>query len=150
MVAIIQGKYGRLRETPPRPQTAGALHVAEFIYDASAGLLAVDKLELGILPAGADIYDYFFWSETDLGAKTISAGVMSGTVGSTDSARTVGTDLYSAVSVATAHTSIVRQTAVAGQKIAVATTDRSLGLQISADLAAAAGQIIHLTVFYAQ
>jgi hypothetical protein len=146
MVAIVQSQWGQLRRTANRGYSAGAIVATEFIFDSSVGLLAANILELGILPANSKIVNALMFTENDHGALTVNVGIMSGTVGDPDPARTLGNELFAAQALTTAHTAIVSSTKPAMVILAAATSDRSIGLQISGNLAAVAGQKIHLIV----
>lgn len=151
MAAIKQSAWAKFQDMVRRPQSAGAVHTTDFSYDASAGLLAVDKVDLGILMAGAKVVDAIVWSDADVGGATnATVGIMSGDVGSTDPARTLGTEILNAVAITNAHTAVVRPTNPAMMKLAASNVDRSVGLQVSADIAAGAGKTLHVRLFYVQ
>lgn len=147
-MAIKQSPWALFKQTAARPLSSGALVEQEFFYDASAGLLAADIVDLGVLPAMAKIIDAYLYADVSLGTANATVGVMSGDVGSTDAARTNGSQIFSAAAITSAHTALVRMTNPAAPKLAAGSVDRSIGLQVSADIAAGAGKIIRLVLIY--
>lgn len=147
-MAIKQSPWALFKQTAARPLTSGAVTKQEFYYDASAGLLAADIVDLGVLPANAKIVDAYIYADASLGTANATVGVMSGDLGSTDSGRTLGTEIFNASAITNAHTALVRMTNPAAPKLAAGVTDRSIGLQVSADLTAGAGKTIRLVVLY--
>ena len=147
-MAIKQSPWALFKQTAARPITSGAVTRQEFFYDASAGLLAADIVDLGVLPANAKIHDAFIYGDVSIGTTNATVGIMSGELGSTDGARTLGTEIFNAAAITNAHTALVRMTNPAAQHLAAGATDRSIGLQVSADVAAGAGKIIRLVVAY--
>jgi hypothetical protein len=147
---IITNQFSQLRTSPPRPQTHGAVHVAEFIFDASAGLLAADKVDLGVLPAGARIVDAFLSADASLVTGNVTVGILAGEIGNLNDSRVLGTEIFNAVAITNAHTAIVRLANPAALSLAAAANDRSIGLQVSANIIAGAGKIIRLFVEYRQ
>lgn len=147
-MAIKQSPWALFKQTAARPLTSGAVTKQEFYYDASAGLLAADIVDFGVLPANAKIADAILYSDASIGTVNATVGVMSGDLGSTDSSRTLGTEIFNATAITNAHTAVVRLTAPAALKLAPGATDRSIGLQVSADVAAGSNKIIRLDVFY--
>lgn len=147
-MAIVQSLWAKFKKTAARPLTSGAVTKQEFYFDASAGLLAADIVDLGVLPANAKIHDAYIYADASIGTVNATVGIMSGDLGSTDSSRTLGTEIFNASAITNAHTALVRLTSPAAQKLAVGATDRSIGLQVSADVAAGAGKIIRLVLAY--
>lgn len=147
-MAIQRSPWALFKQTAARPVTSGAVTKQEFYYDASAGLLAADIVDLGVLPANARIVDAYLFGDVSLGTANATVGVMSGEVGSTASDRTVGSEIFNAAAITNAHTAVVRMTAPTAPKLAAGSTDRSIGLQVSADIAAGAGKIIRLVLLY--
>lgn len=140
-------KWSHRRPTP-MPHESGEVIFADFWYSAVDGLLAADIVDLGILPGRCEIVDWYAWSEADVGNVNVTAGILAGEVGDDVSVRALGTQLFNAASIDTAETSIVRGAAVAGLKIAASDSDRSIGMQVSGNIAAGAGKILHLGVWY--
>ena len=151
-MAILLNDISRRLATPPQPFSFGAVHVAEFVYDASAGLLAADIVDIGVLPAGCRFVDATFSADASLGAANVNVGILSGEIGDLNQGgRTLGTELFAAAAITNAHTSVVRMSNPAGFALAAnKTTHRSIGLQVSANIAAGAGKVIRLFVEYRQ
>lgn len=149
-MAIKQSLWALFKQTAARCLSSGDVCKQEFYYDASAGLLAADIVDLGVLPAMAKITDAYLYADVSIGTTNATVGIMSGDLGSTDGSRTLGSEIFSAAAITNAHTAIVRMTNPAAPKLAAGSVDRSIGLQVSADVAAGAGKIIRLVVFYSQ
>lgn len=147
-MAIKQSPWALFKQTAARVLTSGAVVEQEFYYDASAGLLAADIVDLGVLPANAKILDAYLYADASVGTTNANVGIMSGDLGSTDAARTLGTEIFNAAALTTAHTAIVRMTSPTAPKLAAGSVDRSIGLKVSADIAAGAGKIIRLVLTY--
>jgi hypothetical protein len=147
-MAIKQSPWALFKQTAARPLTSGAVTKQEFYYDASAGLLAADIVDLGVLPANAKIHDAYLYADASIGTVNATVGIMSGELGSTDSSRTLGSEIFNGSAITNAHTALVRLTSPAATKLAAGVSDRSIGLQVSADVAAGAGKIIRLVVEY--
>lgn len=146
-MALFQSDWGLRRKTPPRPQSAGAVHVARFNYVFNSALaFATDRLELGVLPAFARICDAIFIPNTAIAA-TCQIGFMSGDVGDPSNARTVGAELFAAGTGANA--TLVRMLLPSAFKLPAAQVDRSIGIQFAAaDITASALKDVELLVFY--
>ena len=95
-MTIFQSDWGKGLQTPPRPQSAGAVHVAKFKYLAITTLASTDIIEIGVLPAFASISDAILVTEGVWTGITADIGIMSGTVGDELSARTSGSELFAA------------------------------------------------------
>lgn len=139
------------RPTPEAVQ-AGVVAFETFEFALTGALAVNDVIEMGILPANNRIVDAMLDSDDlDTGgtpAITLDVGIMSGEVGDTSLSRTVGTELYTASTVARAGG--MERTSKA-QRLAPTNADRSIGVKVAAGPAAGAttGKI-RLTVFYGQ
>ena len=147
-MSIQRSPWALLKQTAARPLTSGAVTKQEFYFDASAGLLAADIVDLGVLPANAKIVDSYIYADVSIGTVNATVGVLSGELGSLASDRSLGTELFNGAAITNAHTAIVRLTSPAALKLAAGASDRSIGLQVSADVAAGAGKVIRLVVEY--
>lgn len=147
-MAIKQSQWALFKQTAARVLSSGDVVKQEFYYDASAGLLAADIVDFGVLPANAKIVDAYIYADASIGTVNATVGVMSGDLGSTDASRTLGTEIFNAAAITNAHTALVRLTSPTAPKLAAGTTDRSIGLQVSADVVAGAGKIIRLVLEY--
>lgn len=145
-MAIQQSAWAKGQEQSKRPHSAGAVHTQLFSYDASAGLLAADTLELGELPPYCKIVDAILFTEGTFTGLTANVGLMSGEYGSTDAARTTGTDIYAAADL----TAFVRLVQKSTLLLASSEASRGIGLRVSADVTAGAGKKIHLQLRYTQ
>ncbi len=144
-MALFQSSYGKRLLTPTRPLSAGAVHCARFEYAfTSAFAFATDKLELGVLPAFARPVDaVLLGGLTAAGNATV--GLMSGDVGNPDNARTVGSEFFSATD---ALDTVTRMSLATGFNLDPAEVDRSIGVTLSANVAAGGGRKIALLLFY--
>lgn len=128
---------------------AGEVLCETFIYNLAAALVINDKIEIGVLPANARIVDGLIDTDdldTGTPAITLDVGIMSGTVGDADLARTVGTELFAASTVAQAG-GMARTTL--GQRSTPTALDRSIGILVKAAPATGtATGTIRLTVYY--
>lgn len=143
-MTIHQSEHGKGRRIAPTPEQAGQVTCAIFEHSfAAAFAFATDKLELGVLPAEARIVDVVA-VPTGLNGN-ITIGIMSGTPGVADDARTSGAEIFSAQAMVSTP---IRMSAATGFNIAEAVIDRSIGLTGSADIAADANKTIKLFVYY--
>lgn len=143
-MTIFQSEHGKGRRIAPTPEQSGQVTCAIFEYSfATAFAFATDKVELGVLPAEARIIDAVAVPSGLNGNITI--GIMSGTPGSTDDARTSGAELFSAQAMVSTP---IRASALTAFNVAEAVIDRSIGLTGSADIAADANKTIKLFVYY--
>lgn len=94
-----------------------------------------DLVDLGPLPANHTVTDVILDSDDmDSGgspALAFDVGIMSGTVGDTVNARTIGNEFFAASNIAQAG-GIARMTKSAGMRVAPVGYDRSIGLKITA------------------
>ena len=143
-MALYRSVYGLRQEMAPIPFQAGAIITADFTYSfETVGLLAADKLELGVLPSGAKIVDAILIPESLNG--NASVGLMSGEAGANDAARTVGADLWSATAVVSTP---LRAALLTAFKVAASNVDRGIGYTTSAGIVAGAGKRITLRLLY--
>ena len=151
-MAVIHSRWAKGQETTHRPQTAGASHVTEFVYDLEfeTPLATGDILELGILPAYAKIHSATIFTEGTFTGLTADVGLMSGEVNADTNPdgtpRTSGTELWAAVDL-TAMASLSKPDALL---IESSEKERSIGVKVSGAVAAGAGKKIHLLLFYRQ
>jgi len=142
---IMQSEMARRRETPPTAYVSGARMVAISSFTFTAAFTAAaDKLELGMLPAGARVVGASLIGE-NMGAVNAVAGLMSGEPGDPNDARTVGSQLFAATSVQTA---AVSATTLACLTIAPSNVHRAIGVTLSANITAAANKKLTLVLEY--
>ena len=144
-MTIKQSNWAKGIEVTTTSDCSGEVVCERFTFTVSADLASADIIELGVLPANSTIVDAIL-DTGNLGAGvTVTSGLMSGTVGSTDAARTCGSELFSAA----ANNAIVRPSTSSAFTIAKVTADRSIGVKVSGAVTAA-NQVVALSVFYKQ
>jgi len=147
VATIIHSRAALGTVATPRPQTAGAAHAVKFTHVLSAGVAAGALLELGVLPAFAEIVDYKLVPEGNFGAVTCSGGIMTGELGADDDARVVGSELFSA---ATALDAVARPDKAAAYNVKSIDRDRGIGIAFSGAVTADAAKKLTLIVHYRQ
>lgn len=147
MATIIHSKHARGTTATPRPQSAGAVHVAKFRHTFTAALAAAAILELGVLPEYADIVGYKLIPEGDFAGVTASGGVMTGELGADDDTRVAGTELFSA---ATALNAVANPDKAAAYNVAPVARARGIGFNFSGAVAADPTKKLTLILFYTQ
>jgi hypothetical protein len=146
-MATIQTTWATGQDTPPRPQTAGAAHVARYVYDFTGKptLVNADILEMGPIPPFARISEVTLIPEGSFAGVTCSIGVMTGEAGDAVTARTVGAEFFAA---STGLTAMARSTVVAGHVLEPSTSARGIGIDFSADVVAGAKKVTLLVTFF--
>lgn len=131
---------GNARKPVPSGFHAGATATVTHSHAFSEALTTSDVLELLLLPAGARIASFSFALEGVTGSNS-DIGLMSGTPGDPNGARTVGDELADGVTQAAtdAHTSLVDLAA-----IPVSDVDRSIGFIAAANITADAAKKLHV------
>lgn len=143
---IVQSNYAKRQEaSAPIVTEAGQVKTARFKYNFATAFTAVsDKLELGEIPAGAKLVDAILLPTGLTG--NITVGLMSGDFGSTDNARTVGAELWSASAVVSTPARLALAT---GFNVPIDRDNRrSIGVTFSADIPADATDSIELVILY--
>lgn len=148
-----QSEHAKGRIPVATANQAGVLACAVFEYNLKAALAANEVIEMGALPANATLVDAILDTDdldTHATAPTITldVGLLSGTAGEDDDARTCGNEVFAASTVAQAG-GAVRVTKQL--RVAQTAADRGIGVKVAAAPAAGAttGKI-RLTVFYVQ
>lgn len=153
-MAIVKSQWVIRTRTTARPQSSGATHVTEFIYDfgIEKPLAAGDILELGVIPVYAKITHSTLVTEGTFTGLTADVGFMTGEVGedkmpdgTTD--RTSGNEMFAATDLTQRLASLSKPDALL---LAPSDAERSIGVKVSGAVAAAAGKRIHLLLFYHQ
>lgn len=144
-MAIVQSDWGKGYKAAPVPAAAGIVVTERFTFKITSNLAVNDIIELGILPAYSTVTDLILISD-EVGTATFDVGLMSGTVGSTDGARTSGNQFIAGA----ADASTVRMSAATGFRLAASDTDRSIGVKVLTAGITASGQVIDLLVSYRQ
>lgn len=142
-MAIVQSPWGALRRQTSVSGEAGAVKTERFTFTVPAGLtlLANDIIELCVLPAYHTVVDAILVID-EAGTATYDVGLMSGTPGDTDQARTAGNELFAGA----ADASATRMTKSAGFRIAPVQADRSIGVKVLGASVVGAGQVIDLVL----
>lgn len=145
-MAVFQTLQARRKEaTRSNYQSGVAVHqVVEYTFNASY-VAAADRIELFAIPAGAQLIDVRVIF-ANIGAVNTTFGIMSGDFGSTDNARTVGTQLFSAQTMANAEVNV--NTASCLAVAPDATRHRGVGMIPATDIAAGGTKKITLVITY--
>lgn len=135
---------GNARKQLPNPYVAFTPAEVLITHTFTEAVASTDILELAYLPGYNRVLSAEIMSE-GTGATTFDVGFMSGEVGSNDPDRTVGTDLFAAV------TPTAQAAAGLSKLAALPSSDvvRSIGIKPSANVAANAATKIHLRLRYA-
>jgi hypothetical protein len=144
-MALFQSNWGKGIKQAPVSREAGGVVCEKYTFTITADMAAGDILELGILPAYHTVVDAVLILP-ELGSATYDVGIMSGTVGSPDSARTSGDQYFDGVADATVH----RLTLPGAFTVAAFDVDRSIGLKAVGAGITAASQVVTLVLFTAQ
>lgn len=147
-MATKQSKFYRGNARLPfnSPHKAGSVVTALVSVDLSAGLLAADVLELMPFHPSCRITAFDISDVGSLlGATNITIGVMTGTPGDTTAVRAVGNELINAAPAGTPIASTLAQLAALPANDGDA---KSLGLRVSANVAAGAGKALHIRYSY--
>lgn len=144
-MAIVQSAWGAARKQAPVSCEAGGVVAEKYKYVITADMAANDIIELAVLPAYHTIVDAILIVD-EAGTATYDVGIMSGTVGSTDQARTCGNELFAGAADAT----VTRMTKTAGFRITPIEGDRSIGVKVLGAGITQASQVIELVLFTKQ
>ena len=146
MATLVSDFSKRYRNTVTA-DCAGDLVVNPVFIDLKAAdLVAGNLIDIGILPAGHTIHGAVLVPD-DLDSNgtptiTLDVGIMSGTVGDSVNARTVGQELFVASTAAQTGTPASAATTKTAHTIAAVPYDRSIGVKIvNAPATAAAGRL---------
>ena len=135
----------------PYPFCAGAVCAHRFQLAVPTDMAVGDILELGVLPKGCVPVDLIVEADdidSGTAAITFDIGMMSGDAGDNDASRTVGAEFFSGTTLGQA-AGIVRPTLKTAQRIAVADSDRSIGVKMTHVPGTAAAGVVGLTLLYA-
>jgi hypothetical protein len=145
-MAVFQTPQARGKTTPAAGYSAGVVLTNIVPYTFSAAYAtASDVVEMAVLPAGARLLSVMAIF-ANIGAVNTSLGIMTGTPGSTDNARTVGTELFSAQTMANGEVPVTRTACLA--VAANQNVDRSIGIKPAADIAAGGTKTVTLIIEY--
>lgn len=149
-MAIFRSDFSKGLRTPPTPFSAGDVKAARFTYTFNDAANSSDIIEIGVLPARSRVMSAFVITEGTFTGITANIGLMSGTVGSTDTGRTSGSELFSAVNLATANTTVQQLSLSTGPLIAVSESDRGIGVVLSGSVSASSSKILTVILLYTQ
>lgn len=139
-MAIFQSDVAKGLVSYPVPYAANEVVCLEFDFTFSTTFVAAaDKLELGVIPQFSEIVDWTFIPQNLNG--NITVGLMSGTFGDPDNARTTGSEFISATAMASA---MIRGAAAAPFLLPKSNVLRPIGLTASADITGAANKSIKM------
>lgn len=146
-MATFQSRHALRQQPAVQAYVAGVTitQVFEFDMTTQAVNAAADRIEMGMLPAGAQLVGATLIGTAGIGVNTANVGVMSGDFGSNDNTRTVGSQLFSAANINGNEAQATRANC-----LAIAPTDnhRSLGITVSANITAGANKRLTLVVEY--
>jgi hypothetical protein len=151
-MAILKSKYSSGIIGVPYPDCSGVVVGFRFSHQLAANPQIGDILELGLIPVGCRVIDITFDSD-DLdtnAAPTVAfdVGIMSGTVGSDDNARTCGQEFAAALNIGQAG-GVVRMSKLTGFRTGVQANEVGIGLKWTARSATFAAGTIGMTVLLA-
>lgn len=149
-MTIHQSEWAKGRFNVPYPSCAGETVTVRGYFTVPANIVELDIIELLCLPNGCRPVDVIIDSDDlDTGSPAIvwDVGIMSGTWGDDDPARTCGNELFASVNVSQAG-GVARPTKKEAYRIARSGADRSIGLKLVTDAATAAAGEIGLTLSY--
>lgn len=146
-MALFQSHAAKGKQTPPTGYVAGAKMVAIFPFTfTEAYESTTDLVEIGILPAGAQLLGATLISGANGATITADVGILSGAAGAKDDSRTMGTEFITA---GAAHNASAAATLAACLAIAKADVHRGIGVTMSADVVAATTATLKLVIEYA-
>lgn len=144
-MAIFQTSAAKGQAATPSAYQAGIVTTAIFQYTFNEDYAtATDVIELGTLPADTQIVGAEIIGD-GLGATTADIGLMSGDPGDTESARTVSDEIFDGTSV---NDATALSTLEACLTIPRASTHRSIGAFIAANVAAGASKVLTVKIDY--
>ncbi|MGH2343385.1 hypothetical protein ACRC7T_18120 [Segnochrobactraceae bacterium EtOH-i3] len=145
-MTIIQSDWATGRKTAPSAYKVGSTHTARFEITLTTNVATTDIVELGVLPAFSRIIDATLIVEGAF-TGTADVGIMSGPMGSTDTSRTIGNELFAAADLTTP---LQRITKNAGPLLSATEADRSIGVKVSAAVTGASTKKLTLLLSYVQ
>lgn len=133
-----------MSQTPvPVPNKAGVKHTIIVSHTFTETVAAADVLDLVSIGPGTRVVGMRVIGE-NIGAINLKVGNLTGTPGSTDAARTCGSEFFAAQA-ANAEAAVPLLT-LAG--LSAYAADMSIGIQPAADITAAANKRLHLLIDY--
>jgi len=144
-MSVIQTEWAKGQRATPSGCAAGDVKTVELSYTIKDGatLAAADIVELGFLPAFHQIVGAKLVNDALGGTITANVGFITGDPGS----EAVGTELYSAQSVAAA--AATELNSAYALRLPSVDENRRLGLKLSADATASGDKVLTLVLQYA-
>lgn len=148
-MAFIQTDEAKGYRQVVQPPAANSLHtVRVHLSLATVGIVAAtDKVELCVLPMHCRLRSATIVPAAIGAGVTADVGIMSGTPGDPDSARTVGDQIFDGVTINATPADSADPDMYALAPVAY---DRAIGMIVSADIAAGAGKSITVIIDYYQ
>jgi hypothetical protein len=145
-MAVFQTLAARRKEAAPAAYASGLdiTTVTDFTF-GSAYVAAADRIELFALPAGARLLSLRLIF-ANIGAVNTTLGVVSGDFGTTDNARTVGTELFAAQSMVNGEVTVPVAACLAIGRDQ--TKHRGIGMRPAADIAAGGTKTVTVVATY--
>jgi hypothetical protein len=145
-MALFQSDNARGFIQSPRPTSAGVEMVARWRFVFTTALaFATDRLEIGIIPPFCRITNMVLIGDVGA-ANNLSVGLMSGTPGVNDNARTVGTEFFTTVS---GLATLTRMVNLGGFRVPVTDVSQAVGITFSANVAASPSNTVEILAYYA-
>lgn len=146
-MALFQAPAVASRRTyPSTAYQAGQVVSAVFAATLTANFTAAtDILEIGLLPAGAQLLSAELITATLATSNTATLSVMDGDYGDNDATRAAATDIEAGVVATAAESKLDTSSCLA---LAPANTHRSLGLEMSQDITGGATKTVQLVITY--
>lgn len=152
-MAIVKSLWAKGEAVAVRPQTAGSQHIQNFVYDfgKEKPLAAGDILDFGVLPPYARIAGASIFTEGTFTGLTADVGIMTGEPGKDFlddgvTARTSNDVIWTAIDLTGFH-ALEKSSSLLVEAVDY---ERSVGVKVSAAVAAAAGKRLHMQLFYYQ
>lgn len=146
-MSIVKSAWGAGRKQAPVSSESGTVKCERYTYTIPAGLnLAIgDIIELAVLPAYHTVVDATVVADA-VGTSTFDVGIMSGTLGSNDQARTCGNELFAAA----AGGAVTRMSKPVGFRIVPIEGDRAIGAKVLVAGVTGAAQVFDLLLYTKQ
>lgn len=142
MPVIVLGPVGSGQQAVAYPGSAG-----DVVYNRFEASIVVGQanavVDIGSIPAGCRVVDAILENDALGTGVTCTVGPMSGTPGSTDTARDLvaGQEMFAAATGLTT-AAAVRMSATTGFRIAPVAVERSIGVKLAGTVPATAGKVI--------
>src|SRR5882672_740567 len=134
-MTIIQGPVAKGSQAVAYPSTSGETITNRYAMTVATAPtpgapIANDILEIGSIPPNCRVVDMTLDTDVLTGITAADIGIMSGTPGSTDPARTCGSEFFAAQTLVAA--GVFRMSRQAGFRVSPNPAERSIGIKINA------------------